>query len=75
MPPKPPRLKIKITQNLPTKWPGGRGLLLQGNIPVNSGRLRAKLLIFRDNCSMRRYWFRVLGHSDLGRFTLGPSMG
>lgn len=48
--------------------------MAHGDIPVNSGRLRAKIVVFDTSKNMRAFWNRRLGltkHSDIGPRCLG----
>lgn len=57
--------KLRISSRLPSLWPEENGLLLQADIGVNEGRLRAKLLLFDSIRDMRAFWKKRTGH-DLG---------
>lgn len=65
------RLPVRITSHLPTVWPKARGMLAQGNVRVNpTSKLRAKVIVFDTQKSLRRFWKRYTKH-DLGRGCLG----
>lgn len=67
------RPRVKIVSRLPTNWADFRGLVAQGDIRVNQGRLRAKLVVFDTQKSLRLFWNKRLGlHSQpLGTKCLG----
>jgi hypothetical protein len=62
--------KVKVMSHLPTRWPGFKGLIAQGNLRITRGHLRAKLLIFETPADMQRYWRKRMGN-NLGRGCLG----
>ena len=53
---------VRIVSNLPTKWPSSAGLLLQGDVRVTAGNLRAKVLLFKNQASMKEYWNKKTMH-------------
>lgn len=62
---------------LPRVWsalPGARGILLEKDIGVGHGRLKAKLLVFDSTKNLRNFW-KVLGKGDLGRCCRGAVNG
>lgn len=61
------RPKLRIKCKLPSRFPERtRGLLAQGDLRVNHGRLRAKLVVFNSCRDMDRFWVRYL-KNPLGR--------
>jgi hypothetical protein len=62
---------------LPRDWstlPGAEGLVFQGDVAVSKrSSLRAKVLLFRDHESMRRFWSKALGRPALSHDTLAVS--
>lgn len=54
------------------RHPHAKGLLGDADIQLTRGsRLRAKLLVFDTPKSLRQFWLKGLGRSDLGRGCLG----
>lgn len=62
--------RLKCISRLPNGFVRCRGLLAEGNIPVNGGRLRAKVLVFDKPENLRACWRKYLG-GDLGAQCLG----
>lgn len=60
---------IRVTSRLPAVWNVPEAVA-QANIRVNDGRLRAKLLVFKNPTQLRKYWLRMSGQ-NLGRGCLG----
>jgi hypothetical protein len=63
-------MKLEIASHLPRSWPRARGLVAQAGIPVNLGRLRMKVLVFRTAKDLRTFWKRRFGQ-DIGRECIG----
>lgn len=48
-----------------------KGIVLESDLGIDQGRLRAKLLVFDSMKHMREFWRRVLFKTDLGPGCLG----
>lgn len=62
---------------LPRIWrtlPGASGILLEKDIGVGHGKLKAKLLVFDSTKNLRGFW-KVLGKGELGRYCRGAVNG
>lgn len=59
-----------VVSRLPRTPLKGKGICCQGDIRVNAGRLRAKLVVFETNKDMRAFW-RKHCRNGLCRRTLG----
>jgi hypothetical protein len=46
-------------------------MLAQGDVRINTGRLRAKVLVFRTTRDLNHFWQKVLRKGHLGRRCLG----
>jgi hypothetical protein len=68
-------LKKKLLRRDWSRHPAAKGLLLEHDIGVGHGRLRAKLLVFRNCTALRRFWRDALGRPDLGRCCRGAVNG
>jgi hypothetical protein len=67
-------MRIKLAKPIRRDWsrhPAAKGLLLDTDIGVGHGRLKAKLLVFRNQTSLHHFWRHGLRKSNLGRFCLG----
>lgn len=55
--------------------PSASGVLLERDIGVGHGRLKAKLIVFKTSAQLRAFWKDGLGRGDLGRYCLGAVNG
>lgn len=58
-----------ISTPLPRDWTkikGVEGLILDADLRIDSGRLRAKLLVFKNRPCLRKFWVNHLGKGNLG---------
>jgi hypothetical protein len=71
-------MKLICAPPLPRVWAthkSMRGLLLERDVPVNSGKLRAKLLVFDNTVNLRHFWRHGVSMGELGRFCKGAVNG
>lgn len=64
-----PRIRLKY--KLPRRFASSPGLLAHGDVRVNRGRLRAKVLVFDKPASLHRFWKVGLRKGALGTRCLG----
>lgn len=71
-------VRVVFGKPLPSKWSGhskAEGLVAEADIAVSKrGRLKAKLLVFRSQTAMRKFWRIAMGH-DLGSGCFGAVNG
>lgn len=70
-------MRVVPTSPLPRIWadhPEAKGVLLEKDLSIGHGRLKAKLLVFRNRLSLRKFW-RGMGKAELGRTCCGAVNG
>lgn len=68
---KTPKAKIRLKYTLPRRFASSPGLLASGDVKVNGGRLRAKVLVFDKPANLKRFWQDGLHKGPLGKRCLG----